>query len=167
MVELVPWGPGDLPLLEGLLGDPVMTEHLGGPETPEKLRERQARYEQLSNTFKVVFEGQGVGWVGFWEREHRGETVYEMGWSVLPAFQGQGIAGRATALALDAARAAGGPRFVHASPDVDNAPSNAICRKAGFELLGAYDDEYPPGTPRRLNDWRFDLRPEEGLPSAR
>ncbi len=90
-----------------------------------------------------------------------------MGWSVLPAFQGRGIATKATKLALDAARAAEGPRFVHASPDVDNAPSNAICRKVGFELLGAYDAEYPPGTPRRLNDWRFDLRPEEGPPPAR
>jgi RimJ/RimL family protein N-acetyltransferase len=90
-----------------------------------------------------------------------------MGWSVLPAFQGRGIATKATKLALASARAAEGPRFVHASPDVDNAPSNAICRKVGFELLGAYDAEYPPGTPRRLNDWRFDLRPEEGPPPAR
>ena len=99
-----------------------MTEHLGGPETPEKIADRQARYEQLPNCFKVVYDGEGVGWVGFWEREHRGETVYEMGWSVLPAFQGRGIAGEATRLALDQARAAGGPRFVHASPDVDNSP---------------------------------------------
>ena len=73
-----------------------MTEHLGGPETPEKIADRQARYEQLPNCFKVVYDGEGVGWVGFWEREHRGETVYEMGWSVLPAFQGRGIAGEAT-----------------------------------------------------------------------
>jgi RimJ/RimL family protein N-acetyltransferase len=167
VVRLKPWGPGDLALLERLVGDPAMMEHLGGPETPEKIAERQVRYEQLPDAFKIVYEGEGVGWVGFWERAHRGETVYEMGWSVLPAFQGRGIAGRATALALDAARAAGGPRFVHASPDIDNAPSNAICRKAGFELLGAFDGEYPPGTPRRLNDWRFDLRPEEGPAPAR
>ena len=100
----------------GLLGDPAMMEHLGGPETPEKIAERQARYEQLPDCFKIVFEGEGAGWVGFWEREHRGETVYEMGWSVLPAFQGRGIATKATKLALDAARAAEGPRFVHASP---------------------------------------------------
>ncbi len=167
MVEIVQWGSGDHALLVGLLGDPAMMEHLGGPETPEKIAERQARYEQLPDCFKIVFEGEGAGWVGFWEREHRGETVYEMGWSVLPAFQGRGIATKATKLALDAARTAEGPRFVHASPDVDNAPSNAICRKVGFELLGAYDDEYPPGTPRRLNDWRFDLRAEEGPPPAR
>ncbi|HYB27218.1 MAG TPA: hypothetical protein VEF89_11435 [Solirubrobacteraceae bacterium] len=42
-VSLEPWGPGDLPLLERRLGDPRMTEHLGGPESPEKLRERQGR----------------------------------------------------------------------------------------------------------------------------
>ena len=167
MVEIVPWGRGDHALLVGLLGDPAMMDHLGGPETAEKIAERQARYEQRSDQFKIVFDGQDAGWVGFWEREHHGETVYEMGWSILPAFQGRGIATKATKLALDAARAAEGPRFVHASPDVDNAPSNAICRKVGFELLGAYDAEYPPGTPRRLNDWRFDLRPEEGPPPAR
>jgi RimJ/RimL family protein N-acetyltransferase len=166
VVEIVPWGPGDQPLLERLVGDPAMMEHLGGPETPQKIAERQGRYERPgSNQYKIVFEGEGVGWVGFWEREHRGETVYEMGWSVRPEFQGRGIAAAGTTLALDAARATGGPRYCHASPAVDNAPSNAICRKAGFELLGAYDDEYPPGTPRRLNDWRFDLRREaEGPP---
>ena len=144
-----------------------MMEHLGGPETPEKIAERQGRYEQRSDQFKIVADGEGVGWVGFWEREHLGQTVYEMGWSVVPEAQGRGIASEATRLALVEARAAGGPRFVHASPDAENAASNAICRKAGFELLGAYDDEYPPGTPRRLNDWRFDLRPEEGPPPAR
>jgi hypothetical protein len=30
-VTLEPWGSGDLPLLERLMGDPRMTEHLGGP----------------------------------------------------------------------------------------------------------------------------------------
>jgi hypothetical protein len=29
-VTLEPWGSGDLPLLERLMGDPHMTEHLGG-----------------------------------------------------------------------------------------------------------------------------------------
>src|SRR5262249_53008721 len=158
VLELVHWANGDLPLLERLLGDPAMMEHLGGPETAEKIAERQGRYEQRSDQFKVVADGEGVGWVGFWEREHRGETVYEMGWAVVPEAQGRGIATGGTRLALAEARAAGGPRFVHASPSVDNAPSNAICRKAGFELLGPYDTEYPPGTPLRVNDWRFDLQ---------
>ena len=161
MVRLEPWGAGDLPLLERLLGDPAMMEHLGGPETPEKIADRQAKYEQRSDQFKIVTEGEGVGWIGFWEMEWAGEKVYEMGWSVLPEFQGRGIAGQATALALEAARAEGRCRFVHASPSVDNAASNAICRKAGFELRGQVETEYPPGSQLTVGDWWFDLRPDE------
>jgi len=36
--------------LERLMGDPNMTEHLGGPETPEKLRERNDRYARIEGT---------------------------------------------------------------------------------------------------------------------
>lgn len=38
MIE--PWGRGNLALLEVLLGDPAMMEHLGGPETPAKIASR-------------------------------------------------------------------------------------------------------------------------------
>jgi RimJ/RimL family protein N-acetyltransferase len=76
---------------------------------------------------------------------------------VLPAFQGRGIARTATAQAIAAARAEQTRRFVHAFPSVDNAPSNAICRKLGFTLLGEYDFEYPKGSFMRCNDWRLDL----------
>lgn len=48
-------------------------------------------------------------------------------------------------------------RFLHAYPSIDNPPSNALCRKLGFELMGEYDFEYPPGHQMRCNDWRFDL----------
>ena len=58
---------------------------------------------------------------------------------------------------LEAARSEGKHRFVHAFPSVENAPSNAICRKVGFTLLGERDFEYPPGHSMRSNDWRFDL----------
>ena len=85
----------DQPLLHKLLGDPAMMEHLGGPESSEKLAERQARYEKPgSRQFKIVdaATGEGVGHVGYWEREWRGEPVFEIGWSVIPAFQGRGLA---------------------------------------------------------------------------
>lgn len=49
-VRLEPWGEGDLPLLERLLGDPEMTVHLGGPESVEKLAERQVKYERLPDS---------------------------------------------------------------------------------------------------------------------
>jgi hypothetical protein len=46
----------------------------------------------------------------------------------------------------------------HAFPNVDNAPSNAICRKLGFELLEACEFEFPKGHFMICNDWRLDLR---------
>ena len=162
-VTLEPWGRGDLPLLERLLGDPRMTEHLGGPESPEQLRERQAKYERAQagdRMFKIVevASGAGVGSVGFWMKEWRGGEVYEVGWMVVPEFQGRGIAVAATALAIELGRDDGRHRFMHAFPSVDNDPSNAICRKLGFELLEACDFEYPEGHWMTCNDWRLDLR---------
>jgi hypothetical protein len=55
-----------------------MMAHLGGPESAEKIAERQTRYEQPdSKQFKIVDEatGEGVGWVGYWERDWRGDQV--------------------------------------------------------------------------------------------
>ena len=167
-VRIEPWTDADLPILEQTLGDPAMTEHLGGPESPEQIARRHAGYrEPGSGQFRIVV-GNGrepVGWVGYWDREWRGEQVYEIGWSVIPHFQGRGIATTATVQAIAAARAEGRRRFVHAFPSVANAASNAICRKAGFSLLGEYDFEYPPGHPIRCNDWQFDLQPDEREPS--
>jgi len=163
-VRIEPWGEGDLPLLEKLLGDPAMTEHLGGPETHEQLVERQKRYERLSESgtgrcFKIVDDatGDAVGSVIYWDRPWRGDDVYEIGWSVLPPFQGRGLAGKGTALAIEMARSEKKHRFLHAFPSVDNQPSNAICRKLGFTLIEETEFEYPKGSFMRCNDWRLDL----------
>jgi RimJ/RimL family protein N-acetyltransferase len=109
--------------------------------------------------FKIVDEasGEAVGSVGYWERTWRGEHVYETGWSVLPTFQGRGIARPATAQAIDLARSERKHRFLHAFPSVDNPPSNAICRRLGFTLVEETEFEYPPGNLMQCNDWRLDL----------
>ena len=158
MVRIEPWGPGDRALLAQCVGDPAMMVHLGGAESPEKIDERQARYAVPgSHQFKIVDgeTGEGAGWVGYWERD---DEVYEIGWAVIPAFQGRGIASAATRLALEDARSVAGRRYVMAYPSVDNGPSNGLCRKLGFELVGTTDYEYPPGSPLRCNDWRYDLK---------
>ncbi len=137
-----------------------MMEHLGGPESPEKIAERQARYERPDSTqFKIIDQatGEGVGWVGYWERDWQDEQVFEIGWSVLPAFQGRGIAGAATFQAISIARSGRKHRFLHAYPSIGNRPSNAICRKLGFMLLGQCEFEYPKGAKMLCNDWRLDL----------
>jgi len=153
-LALVRWGAGDAPLLERLLGDPAMTEFLGGPETPEQIAARQARYEAIENgCYKIVVDGEGVGWVGWWENG----DAYELGWAVVPEAQGRGIAAEATRRALELAREDGRFTSAFAYPRVDNAASNAVCRKVGFELVGEEDFEYPKGNPIRSNVWRYDV----------
>jgi RimJ/RimL family protein N-acetyltransferase len=166
-VKLEPWGSCDLALLERLMGDPRMTEHLGGPESADELRERQRRYERLEGgdrMFKIVdvASAADVGSVGFWTKEWHDEQVYEVGWMVVPEFQGRGIAVAASAQAIALAQRDDKHRFMHACPSADNAPSNAICDKLGFELLEACKFEFPKGHFMTCNDWRLDLRAQPG-----
>lgn len=163
-VDIRPWSDRDLELLEQLMGDPVMTEYLGGPETSQKIRERHERYcrssqSGLESMFVVVvgMERATAGSIGYWQKEWQGQQVWETGWSVLPKFQGQGIATRAIAKIVERAGGERKHRSLHAFPSVDNAPSNAICRKVGFTLQGQVDFEYPLGHPMRCNDWCLDL----------
>jgi RimJ/RimL family protein N-acetyltransferase len=155
-VHIERWSEGDLALLTALNSDPEQMRHIGGAEGPEKIAERQGRYVADPFQFRIVDGGAAAGWVGFWTREWHGEAVYEIGWSVLPAFQGRGLATAATALALEVASAAAGLP-VHAFPGVENAPSNAVCRKLGFSLVEAdMSFEFPPGSMMVCNDWRWE-----------
>lgn len=167
-VNLRPWSQDDLALLERLRGDPDMNIHLGGPEAPKKILERQERYVLSSQTgvnpmFAIVLgpEQVAAGSIGYWEKMWQGEDIWETGWSVLPEFQGRGIATQATALVVARARAARKHRTLHAFPAIDNPASNAICRKAGFKLQGEADFEFPPGHWMRCNDWALDLFPDD------
>jgi hypothetical protein len=66
VARIEPWGAEDLALLMKL-NEPEMTVHVGGPETPEKVAERQSRYEKAdSGQYRIVVEdgGEGIGWVG-------------------------------------------------------------------------------------------------------
>ena len=162
-VALRSWAADDLRLLQRLLGDPEMTRHLGGPESPEASRARHERYlvaDPEKHGLFAVTSGPGaeaVGWVGYWESEWRGELVWECGWNVLPEAQGRGVATAAAALVIVDARRRGRHRHLHAIQSVDNAASNALCRRLGFELLGEIEVDYPTGVVMRSRDWRLDL----------
>lgn len=163
MSLIAPWREDDLALLEGLLGDPAMTAHLGGPESPQQIAERHEKY--LATTadepqLRIVdpADGRAVGWVGYWERRWRDRDVYEIGWAVLQRAQGRGLASAAVTELTAYAAVRGRRRFVHAFPSIGNPASNAICRRSGFEDRGAVAFEYPPGRTMQVNDWRLDLR---------
>jgi RimJ/RimL family protein N-acetyltransferase len=159
-VALRPYAEGDFALLERLLGDPAMMVHLGGPESSNNLRARHERYvasdPRKGGLFTIVVgsEATAVGWTGYWESSWQGELVWEMGWHVLPAHQGQGIATAGVMLALERAHTQGPRRAVHAFPAVENVASNALCARLGFTRLGEATVEYPAGRPMRSCDWR-------------
>lgn len=161
-VLLQPWSEGDLPLLQKLLGDPDMMAHLGGPESPEQIAQRHQRYLHLPETdhmFKIVSgsTSEPLGSIGYWAKTWRDRLIFETGWSILPAYQGQGIATSAGRAVIEHARREHRHQFMHAFPSVSNAASNAICRKLGFSLLEECEFEYPPGSFLQVNDWQFDL----------
>lgn len=162
-VFLEPWTDADLDI-ELRANTPEMTTFLGGPEPESAVRARHERALALRGSgagqmFRVGLpDAPSVGSVGYWEREWRGETVYEMGWLVLPEYQGRGVAGAAVRLAAVHAATHGRHRYAHAYPKTVHAASNAVCRKVGFELLGEVDFEFPKGNPIRSCDWRLNLR---------
>jgi RimJ/RimL family protein N-acetyltransferase len=157
-VAIEPWTDDDLALLRAS-NTPAMTSYLGGPESEQKLLDRHRRYVEGRDMFRVVLlpDRAVVGSTGYWEKSWHGEDVYETGWAVLPEYQGRGIAVGAVRAVAARAAAEGNRRHLHAYPSVENVASNAVCRKVGFELLGEYDFEYPPGHLMRCNDWRLAL----------
>ncbi|MFK3982481.1 GNAT family N-acetyltransferase [Micromonospora sp. NPDC050397] len=171
-VRIEPWSEGDLDLLRRI-NVPAMKAHLGGTESEEKVLARHRRYVDIGGTgsgqmFRIVLlpaadggpaEPEAVGSVGYWTRVWQDEPVYEMGWSVLPAYQGRGVAAAAAGAAVSRARAAGVHPHLHAFPSVVNGASNAICRKLGFRFVAEVDFEYPPGSMIRSNDWCLELAP--------
>jgi RimJ/RimL family protein N-acetyltransferase len=161
-MRLEPWDNRGLDL-ERRANIPEMKTFLGGPEPDATLVNRHERILATApgagRMFLIMVPDapDPVGSVGYWEKEWGGDTVYEMGWQVLPGFQGRGLAVRATVAAIGFAAAEGWHPWAHAYPKVDNAASNSVCRKAGFTLLGECDFEFPKGNPIVCNDWRYAL----------
>ncbi len=161
-VELRPWSPDDLDLLRRA-NTPELMDQLGGVENDEQVVARHERYLRLQREgtafqFRVVIPGhpEGVGMVGYWHRDEDGEPALEAGWSVEKQYRGRGIAPAAVTAMLALAHAAGETLPLHAYPRVDNPASNAVCRKAGFTLLGERDFEVTPGRILHTNDWVID-----------
>ncbi|GAA0282270.1 hypothetical protein GCM10010302_20190 [Streptomyces polychromogenes] len=166
-VRLEPWSEAVLELLRQI-NTPQMRHHVGGPESEEQLLVRHRRYLALPESgrgcmFAVLLDGEMAGSIAYHRRDWRGKEVFETGWNVLPAHQGRGVAAAAGAALIAVVRGIahrpGSPRALHAFPSVENAPSNALCNRLGFTLLGPCDFEYPAGsgTLMRSNDWRLDL----------
>ena len=158
MLTLEKWDESGFALLERC-NTPEMTLYLGGPESPEKLADRHRRYLNFAETGRdawpqrVLLDGEPIGSIGYWDDE----TAFEMGWAIVPQYQGRGLATASVGLALDHAAGNGLFDSVTANPGAANLASNAVARSAGFVLEKTHEIEYPIGTMMLANLWRYDL----------
>jgi RimJ/RimL family protein N-acetyltransferase len=169
-VELEAYTDRDFWLTEALETDPEVMRELGGPIERDKLPGIHRRRLGDPWWFKIATEagGPAVGTIGVWETQHGDETLHETGWMVLPAYQGRGIASAALTLLIERVRAERRFHSIHAFPPVTNAPSNALCRKFRFVLLGHADFVYS-GRTLHCNHWALDTRTRrpDSAPSGR
>jgi RimJ/RimL family protein N-acetyltransferase len=162
-MHLRPITMDDLPLYEAMLTDEREMSELGGPlerdGLQEKLRGIVAEVERGEIWYFAIVPDdldEAVGTVCVWDHAWDDETISEIGWMVRPEFQGRGLGSAAVAETLRKARSEGRWKVIHAFPGETNGPSNAICRKNGFERLELMEYEYV-GRAMRGYHWRIDL----------
>jgi RimJ/RimL family protein N-acetyltransferase len=160
-VQLRDVGLGDVSAYVRMRCDPVMMTELGGPLPREGMEEKVARDVRAAAAgtewIKMIVPDEAAadvvaGSVVLWSHEDGGEPVSEIGWMVLPEFQGRGLAKQAVLMLLELARDDGRWGLVHAFPAVTNGPSNGICRSLGFRLTGERDVTFM-GRVLRTNHW--------------
>lgn len=160
-IELVDWDERGLDLLRRM-NTPAQKRYLGGPETEEKTLDRHARYlgyRQPGHTEMLMIShaGELLGSVGYWPHQRPEGFAYEAGWEILESFHGLGVGTAAATEMLSRLRPIARHRYVFAFPSPDNAGSNGLCARLGFQLIGTEDFEYPKGTVSPHNVWRLDL----------
>src|SRR6266702_1502326 len=118
--------------------DPVMMAELGGPRPREGIQEKvRSDVQDVASGaawIKMIVPGEDTpdvvaGTVSLWSHETDGEWLSEIGWMVLPEFQGRGLGKLAVRMLLAMARAE------------DRCERPAECRDVRFE------DAQPPTAP--------------------
>jgi RimJ/RimL family protein N-acetyltransferase len=156
--------PGDLDAYVRMRCDPAMMAELGGPLPREGLEAKVARdaRDAAADTawIKMIVPDESApevvaGSLSLWSHQDDGESFAEIGWMVLPEFQGRGIAKTAVRELLQLARDQRRWGLVHAFPATGNAPSNGICRSLGFTLEGQQDVIFA-GRVLHTNHWAIE-----------
>jgi [ribosomal protein S5]-alanine N-acetyltransferase len=142
------WALDDLPLANALWGDPQVTRLIGGPFSAEQVAQRLAREIETMVSAGMQYwpmfwlaDGGFVGCCGL--RPYQPEArILELGFHILPAYWGKGVAleaGRAVIdFAFDELRAAA----LFAGHHPANAASRRVLEKLGFRFT--HEQLYPP-----------------------
>jgi RimJ/RimL family protein N-acetyltransferase len=159
-MRLVPYSDEHLSLTLATETDPDVMKYPGGARPREAVVRVHGTRVALAASgglyFVIVEDERPAGQIGIWQGVHEGAQIHEMGWTLLPEFQGRGLVTAAGREVLERARARPEMREVWAFPGIDNGASNAICRKLGFEQAGETEIEFS-GRKLRVNEWRIRL----------
>ncbi|HEX3678911.1 MAG TPA: GNAT family N-acetyltransferase [Galbitalea sp.] len=157
--------PADVDAYVRMRCDPAMMAELGGPlprngieaKLDTDVRKTRADDYWVSMIVPDLAAPDIVaGTVGLWSHEDGDDAgLTEIGWMVLPEFQGQGYAKRAVRAVLERARDDGRWGVVHAYPGVSKAASNALCRSVGFTFGGERTVPFA-GRELHTNHWLID-----------
>jgi RimJ/RimL family protein N-acetyltransferase len=157
---------GDVEAYVRMRCDPAMMAELGGPLPRDGIEakvEHDVREAAAGTSWiKMIVPDAAVpqvvaGSVALWSHEPDGAPLSEIGWMVLPEFQGRGLAKAAARALLERARDEDRWGTVHAFPGITNAASNGICRALRFTLLDERDVTFT-GRVIRTNHWAIDPR---------
>jgi RimJ/RimL family protein N-acetyltransferase len=157
---------GDVDAYVRMRCDPVMMAGLGGPLPRAGIEAKVAQdVEQAAEGtawIKMIVPDQAApetvaGSVALWSHDDGGEPMSEIGWMVLPEFQGRGVGKAAVRTLLELARDQDRWGLVHAFPATANGPSNGICRSVGFRFAGERDVTFA-GRVLRASHWIIDPR---------
>lgn len=157
---------GDVDVYVRMRCDPVMMAELGGPLPREGIEAKvKSDVESVAAGtawIKMIVPDEAVpdavaGSVSLWSHDDDGEAISEVGWMVLPQFQGRGLAKLAVRALLTLARDEGRWGPVHAFPGASNAASNGVCRSTGFRFVGERDVVFA-GRVLHTNHWVVDPR---------
>ncbi|WP_327302167.1 GNAT family N-acetyltransferase [Streptomyces sp. NBC_01298] len=157
---------GDVDAYVRMRCDPAMMVELGGPLPREgmesKVRRDVQRAAAGTDWTKMIVPDEAepglvAGTVTLWPHNTDAERMSEIGWMVLPEFQGRGLAKQGVRLLLELARDDGRWGLIHVFPATKNAPSNGICRSLVFRFLGEQDVPFA-GRVLRTNHWAIDPR---------
>jgi RimJ/RimL family protein N-acetyltransferase len=144
--------------------DPAMMAELGGPLPRDGIDDKVRRDVRDAAAGRawiqmILAEGDAVaGTVTLWSHDPSAPNdrpLSEIGWMVLPEYQGRGIGKAAVRALLQRAHDERRWGIVHAFPGITNEPSNGICRSLGFTLAGEQDVEFA-GRTLRTHHWWID-----------
>ncbi|MFI6022700.1 GNAT family N-acetyltransferase [Streptomyces sp. NPDC051287] len=156
--------PDDVDAYVRMRCDPFMMADLGGPLPLEGMADKVRRDAQEAAAdlawLKMIVPDLArpdvvAGTVTIWSHDTDDGPVSEIGWMVLPEFQGQGLGRRAVRVLLEQARDQERWGLLHAFPSTSNAASNGICRSVGFRFLSEVAVTFA-GRVLKTNHWVID-----------